>query len=325
MQRAEGAAQQAEDIAGLTLVELNGLHGGLHQLLGITGVLDHKIHQRTAMRCSSAGGTGVDATLRLGLSHEAAGAFALVGLHRHGGVHVTERLVDIGDGGWWAALDLLLAALPERLAKVHLGPGQVRQVPAGGLHGRVAAEGPVVATVHWHTLFVNVLDDVLPREAGHGIQRPLLLLPDVQGDSLCGLIHAAPGDQNVLVALCQGTLERLHLADEIEVRRVHLLAVSVLGHELIERGHASRHLPQCLLSILCLDELGTLQSRREEMHGINGYQVHTVQHLWEMLSHQGHKDVVSGQPSSCKHDLLTILGKVLVNVEAKVINLHLQR
>mmetsp|Transcript_68994 Transcript_68994/g.152213 ORF Transcript_68994/g.152213 Transcript_68994/m.152213 type:complete len:254 (-) Transcript_68994:349-1110(-) len=253
MQRAEGAAQQAEDIAGLTLVQLDGFHGGLHQLLGITGVLDHEVHQRTAMRCSSAGGTGVDATLGLGLSHKAACTFTLMGLHWHRGVHVTERLVDVGDGCWWAALDLLLTALPEGLAEVNLGPGQVWHVSAGGLDGRVAAEGPVVATVHWHSLFVNVLDDVLPREAGHGIQRPLLLFPDVQGDSLRGLIHTTPGDQNVLVALRQGTLERLHLAHEIEVRRVHLLAVAVLGDELIERGHASRHLPQCLLSILCLN------------------------------------------------------------------------
>mmetsp|Transcript_20889 Transcript_20889/g.49608 ORF Transcript_20889/g.49608 Transcript_20889/m.49608 type:complete len:309 (-) Transcript_20889:41-967(-) len=277
------------------------------------------------MRCAGEGGTSVDAALCLRLSHESASTLRLVGLHRDRCVHVAEGLEDVSDSSFRVSLDLGLGAAPEWLSKVNLGPWKVRQVAAGRLNRRVAAEGPVVASVHWHTLLVHIVDDVLPAEVRHRVQRALLLLPDIQGDALGGLVHAPTRDEDVLFALRQGTLEGLHLADEVEVGGIHLFAVAILSDKLLRRRHALRELPHGLLRILALHQASALQGAGEEVQGVNGHQVHAIQNLGEVLAHQSNKDVVSGQPSRCEHHLLAILGEVLVHMAAEVIHLQLQR
>mmetsp|Transcript_20888 Transcript_20888/g.49603 ORF Transcript_20888/g.49603 Transcript_20888/m.49603 type:complete len:623 (-) Transcript_20888:41-1909(-) len=321
----EGATEQAEDVARLALIQLNRLHCAGSEALDGSRVLDHQVDEGSTVRSASEGGTRVDTALRFRLAYETAGALGLVGLNGHGRVHIAERLEHIRDRGGWASLDLSLRASPERLPQVHLGPRKVREMAAGGLDRRVAAEGPVVASVHWHTLLVHIVDDVLPAEVRHRVQRALLLLPDIQGDALGGLVHAPTRDEDVLFALRQGTLEGLHLADEVEVGGIHLFAVAILSDKLLRRRHALRELPHGLLRILALHQASALQGAGEEVQGVNGHQVHAIQNLGEVLAHQSNKDVVSGQPSRCEHHLLAILGEVLVHMAAEVIHLQLQR
>mmetsp|Transcript_51781 Transcript_51781/g.120805 ORF Transcript_51781/g.120805 Transcript_51781/m.120805 type:complete len:510 (-) Transcript_51781:392-1921(-) len=242
-QRAEGSAEEAEDVAGLALVQLDGANGAVSELLHIPLVLDHEVHQGASVGCPGEGGPGVDAALRLRLADEASGTLGLMRLHRHRGVGVAEGLVDVSHGSRRAAFDLCIGAAPEGLSKVHLCPGQVGQVAARGLDWGITAEGPVVACVDRDILLVHVVDDVLPGEVRHGIQGPLLIFPNVQLNSLGRLVHAASGDEDVLLALLQRTLERLHLAHEVKVCAVKFFAVSILGDELILRGDPVRHLP----------------------------------------------------------------------------------
>mmetsp|Transcript_133441 Transcript_133441/g.426595 ORF Transcript_133441/g.426595 Transcript_133441/m.426595 type:complete len:527 (-) Transcript_133441:352-1932(-) len=259
LERAEGTVHEAEHIASLALVQIDGPDAGTLEGLGLRSILDDEVLERTSVRRTGGRGAGVDATLGLRLSDEAAGALALVGLDRHRGVRVTERLEDVGDGGRRGALDLGLCGLPEGLPEGNLLPRKVREVPLRGLDGSIAPVCEVVARIHRDTLRVGILDDVLPAEAGHRVQSALALLPDVKGNALCSLIHATASDEDVLVALCQGALEGLDLAHKVEVGRVHLLAVAILCDELVQARHIRRHLPQPLLAVLLLDLLGAHQ------------------------------------------------------------------
>mmetsp|Transcript_100318 Transcript_100318/g.224045 ORF Transcript_100318/g.224045 Transcript_100318/m.224045 type:complete len:446 (-) Transcript_100318:868-2205(-) len=87
---AEGAMQEAEDIACLALAQFDGAHRGTLESRSLGRVLHHEVHQRATVWGARGRRPRVDATLSLRLAHEAAGPFALVGLHRHSGVHIAE-------------------------------------------------------------------------------------------------------------------------------------------------------------------------------------------------------------------------------------------
>mmetsp|Transcript_133440 Transcript_133440/g.426589 ORF Transcript_133440/g.426589 Transcript_133440/m.426589 type:complete len:257 (-) Transcript_133440:85-855(-) len=178
--------------------------------------------------------------------------------------------------------------------------------------------------VHRDTLRVGIVDDVLPAEAGHRVQRALAVLPDVQGDALSGLVHAATSDENVLVALRQSTLEGLDFAHKVEVCRVHVLAVAILCDELVPVRHVSGHLPQRRLAILLLDLLRAHRRRREEVHGVDSHQVHAGKGGGKVLVHQGNEDVVGCQPRRGEDDLLPIRGQILLDFALETIHLPLQ-
>mmetsp|Transcript_66183 Transcript_66183/g.193711 ORF Transcript_66183/g.193711 Transcript_66183/m.193711 type:complete len:325 (-) Transcript_66183:22-996(-) len=269
-------------------------------------------------------GARVDAALGLCLPHEPACALALMRLHRDRGVRVAKRLEDIGDWRGRCTLQLCVCGLPEGLAQVHLGPGKVWQMPLCCLNGCIAPEGVVVRAVDWNAVRVHVGNDVCPREAGHRIEGPFTLLPDWQLDTLRGLVHAPARDEDVLVALLECTLEGLDLAHKIKVGTVHLLSVPILRNKLLHCGHAIRQLPQGLLAVLLLHQLGALQRLREEMHCVDSYEVHALKHLREVFPHQRHKDVVGGQPRGGKDHPLPILGQVLLDVTPEAVNLGLK-
>mmetsp|Transcript_19901 Transcript_19901/g.52833 ORF Transcript_19901/g.52833 Transcript_19901/m.52833 type:complete len:805 (+) Transcript_19901:239-2653(+) len=321
---AEGTVHQAEDIAGLALVELDGLGGAGNQGLGLGRIRDQEVDQVAAMRGTGRGRAGVDAALGLGLAHEAAGALALVRLDGDRGVGVAERLEDVGDARRGGALDLRLRAPPEGLAQGHLLPGQVRQVAGGRLDRLLAPVGEAVPLVHGDAVLVNVLGDVLPGEIGHGVESGLALLPHVKGDALRRLVHAAAGDEDVLLALRQRTLEGLHLAHKVEVSGVHLLDVAVLRLELHPRGDVRRHLPDRLLLVLLLHLIGDGQGRREEVQRVDGDEVHALQDVREVLLHQRHEDVVRRQPRRGEDDVLPVLRQVLLDGLLEAVHLDLQ-
>mmetsp|Transcript_61807 Transcript_61807/g.147473 ORF Transcript_61807/g.147473 Transcript_61807/m.147473 type:complete len:214 (-) Transcript_61807:23-664(-) len=112
-QWAEGTAGQAEDIASLALVQVNGVLC-LSLELGLGGlILDEAIYKGAAMRSALGGGACVDTALRLGLADETASSLGLMGKDWDSGVDISEGLEHVCDG--CVALDLCLSALPERL------------------------------------------------------------------------------------------------------------------------------------------------------------------------------------------------------------------
>mmetsp|Transcript_7996 Transcript_7996/g.14896 ORF Transcript_7996/g.14896 Transcript_7996/m.14896 type:complete len:364 (-) Transcript_7996:138-1229(-) len=325
LQRAEGSADKAEDIASLALVQLHGLHCAGGQSLGLRWVLHEQVDEGTSVRCAGRGCSGVNAAFRLGLADEASRALTLVRLHRHGRVHIAERLEDVGrTRRCRGALDLLVGAPPEWLAQVNLLPGQIREVALRGFDRRIASVREVVAAVDWHSVGVDVVDDVLPREGCHRVEGSLAILPNIEADALGCLVHASASDEDVLLTLGQCSLERLHLTHEVKVCRIEFLAVAVLGHELIDVRDAVRGLPEGLLGVLVLNLLCADKRRRKEVHGVDGDQVHAGENLWEVLLHKSHEHVVCRQPRRSKDSLLPILRQVLLDISAEGIHLALQ-
>mmetsp|Transcript_51488 Transcript_51488/g.137171 ORF Transcript_51488/g.137171 Transcript_51488/m.137171 type:complete len:596 (-) Transcript_51488:47-1834(-) len=314
LEGAEGAVHQAEYVARLPLVQLNGCGALRHQRLGLGRVLHHQVHERPAVGGARRGGARVDAALRLRLPHEAPRALALVRLHGHGGVDVAEGFEHVRDGGRRVALDLLVRAPPERLAQRHLLPREVWQVPLRGLDRRLGTVSVAVALVDRDALGICVGGDVAPRPVGHWVQRALAVFPDVQRDTLGRLVHAPTRDEDGLVTLCQGSLERLDLADEVEVRCFHLLTVPILRVEFLAGGDPFDGLPQRLLLVLRLHLLGTRAGRVEQVHRVDGYQVHARENLGKVLVHQRYEHVVGRKPGGGKAHALAVRGQVLLDM-----------
>mmetsp|Transcript_8561 Transcript_8561/g.20124 ORF Transcript_8561/g.20124 Transcript_8561/m.20124 type:complete len:200 (+) Transcript_8561:162-761(+) len=197
-------------------------------------------------------------------------------------------------------------------------------MPLGRLNRCLTAKGVVVRTVDGDIVRVYIGDDVRPGEGRHRVQGAPALFPHWQLDALRRLVHAAARDEDVLLTLLQGTLERLNLADKIEVGTVHLLNVTILCHKLIPCADAVGKLPHCSLAVLLLYQLGALKRFREKVQRVNGHQVHANEHLWEVLPHERHKDVVCGQPCSGKDDPLPVLWQVLLHVFPESVHLLLK-
>mmetsp|Transcript_36694 Transcript_36694/g.87831 ORF Transcript_36694/g.87831 Transcript_36694/m.87831 type:complete len:703 (+) Transcript_36694:325-2433(+) len=322
LQRRERARHEQLHVAGLALRQLQrlALSAG-DEALALNGVIHDAAGQAlAAMRRAGLSHASVDATLRVVVAHETAGTLALVRVDRNGRVDVAKRLVDKGVASLGqVAADLRLSRLPERLAQLGLLPRQVVAVTLRCRDKGLRPEDVLVGAVVRHAVLVDVRQHGVPRPVRDRVARASIGLPRGEVHAGLTLVHAAAGDEDVLLQLAQGALERLDLAVQVEVGVRQILAVAVLLLKASAVGHAQRVEHNGLLVVASLHLRRDLVRLGEQVHRVHGRQVHALEHLREVLAQHGDDDVVGDEPGGGEDHTLAVSRQVLLHGALEVV------